>query len=149
MSLGPYKWPQGRVMRYVAAAVCLSYLSFGVYRTYTWLGAKKLPVELVKSMPEGVAKVVTPAVLGSVVLLLVGAVGIYLLAFVNARAADFLISVEAEMRKVYWPKIKPWFAWSSELWGSTYVVIIVVVILSVFIRVVDMCFTPLSRWIFH
>ncbi len=149
MSLGPYKWPQGRVMRYVAAAVGLSYLSFGVYRTYTWLVGKKLPFELGKALPEGVAKVLTPGVLGSVLLLVVGAVGVYMLVFVNARIADYLISVEGEMRKVYWPKIKPWFAWSSELWGSTYVVIIVVVILSVFIRVVDMCFTPLSSWVFH
>jgi preprotein translocase SecE subunit len=136
-------------MRYVAGAVCLSYLAFGTYRTHLWLGSDPLPFGLGADLPPWLAAVLTPGVLGSVLLLVAGAVGIYYLVFVNPKVAEYLISVEGEMRKVYWPKIKPWFSWSSELWGSTYVVIIVVVILSVFIRVIDLCFTPLSSWIFH
>jgi preprotein translocase SecE subunit len=149
MSFAPYKWPQGRIMRYVAAAVCLSYVGFGAYRTYNWLSASKLPFQLGKALPVSLAKTVTPGVLGSVLLLLAGSVAIYSLVFVNVKVTDYLIQVEGEMRKVYWPKMKPWFAWSSELWGSTYVVVIVVVILSAFIFAVDLGFAPLAKWIFH
>ncbi len=145
MSSGLYKWPQGRVLRYLAAAVCLSYVSYGAYRFYAWKSGDPLPFVAPGTLPEAF----NLGVVGGVLVLLAGVVGIYFLAFTNARAADYLIAVEGEMRKVYWPKIKPWFSWSSELWGSTYVVIIVVVILSVFIQVLDVIFAPISRWIFH
>ena len=145
MSWGLYKWPQGRVVRYLSALVCLSYVAFGAYRFYAWKSRTPLPFVPAGTLPEALSL----GVVGAIFLVLAASVGVYLLAFANARIADYLIAVEGEMRKVYWPKIKPWFSWSSELWGSTYVVIIVVVILSVFIRVIDVLFTPVSRWIFH
>ncbi|MHC4915952.1 MAG: preprotein translocase subunit SecE [Planctomycetota bacterium] len=145
MSIAPYKWPQGRVIRYLAAAVCLSYISFGTYCFWAWKSDAALPF-----VPRGqFSETFSLGLVGSALLALAGAIAVYFLVFTNAKVTDYLISVEGEMRKVYWPKIKPWFAWSSELWGSTYVVIIVVVVLSVFIRVIDLVFTPLSNLIFN
>jgi len=149
MSLGLYKWPQGRVVRYLAGAVCLSYVSFGAFRMYAWLADSELPFGLGRQLPEAWARVLTPSLIGAVLLLLAGAVATYMLVFVNVKVADYLISVEAEMRKVYWPKVKPWFAWSSELWGSAYVVIIVTIVMAVFLKVVDEGFTHTVARIFY
>ena len=145
MSLGPYKWPQGRVLRYIAGAVCLSYVAFGAWRFWAWKSSDPLPLVPPGAVPE----ILGLGLVGSVLVLLVGAALTYWVVFRHPKVGDYLIGVEGEMRKVYWPKIKPWFSWSSELWGSTYVVVIVVVILSVFIRLVDQLFTPLAKWIFH
>ncbi len=145
MSLGLYKWPQGRILRYLAAAVGLSYVSYGAHRFYAWKSGDALPFAAPGALPE----IFNLGYVGALLVLLAGTLAIYFVVFTNAKAADYLIAVEGEMRKVYWPKIKPWFSWSSELWGSTYVVIIVVVILSVFIKLIDLVFTPISTWIFH
>jgi preprotein translocase subunit SecE len=72
-----------------------------------------------------------------VLVAIAGCLGVYLVAFANARIGEYLITVEGELRKVYWPKMKPWFSRTTELWGSAYVVVAVVVILSIFIYVVD------------
>jgi preprotein translocase subunit SecE len=134
MTFGLYKWPQGRVVRYVAAAVLLSFVGFAAYRFYAWKS------DVVPSFMSG-AKLgnlsVSVGVLGAMLLSAVGSVIAYLLVFANPRVSEHLIAVEGELRKVYWPKMKPWFSRQTELWGSTYVVIAVVVIFSLFIFVVD------------
>jgi preprotein translocase SecE subunit len=132
------------VIRYLGAAVCLSYVAYGAYCFWAWKGVQPVPFVGAESNPP-YAKL---GFVGAAALLVAGVIGTYLVIFVNARAADYLIAVEGEMRKVYWPKIRPWFSWGSELWGSTYVVIIVVVVLSVFLQLVDLGFAPLAKLIF-
>lgn len=132
------------MMRYLSALVCLSYGVFGAYRFYAWQARSPLPFVAPGAVPEALSV----GVVGAIILVLAGAAGTYFLVFVNPKVTDYLIEVESEMRKVYWPKVKPWFSWSSELWGSAYVVIVVVVVISVFIQVVDLVFTPVYQWIF-
>jgi preprotein translocase SecE subunit len=135
MTFGLYKWPQGRVARYLAAGVVLSFVGYAAYRFYAWKS------DWVPRWMEGV-KVgnlsLSKGVIGAILLALAGCLAAYLLAFAHAGVGEYLIAVEGELRKVYWPKMKPWFARQTELWGSTYVVIAVVVILSLFIFVADL-----------
>jgi preprotein translocase SecE subunit len=60
--------------------------------------------------------------------------------FVNQKASNFLIEVEIELRKVTWPAMKPWFSSRTEVWASTYVVLAVTGILTLFVYVVDRIF---------
>ncbi len=135
MTFGLYKWPQGRVVRYLAAGVLLSFVGFAAYKMYAWQG-DWVP-EPLASAHVGDLKL-SVGVLGGIGIALLGSVLSYLVVFANAKVGEYLIAVEGELRKVYWPKMKPWFARQTELWGSTYVVIAVVVVLSLFIYVADL-----------
>lgn len=134
MTFGLYKWPQGRVVRYVAAAVVHSFVDYAAYKFYAWKG-DVTPDWMAAAKVGDLA--LSVGVIGAILLVLAGSVGTYLVIFANAKVGEYLIAVEGELRKVYWPKMKPWFSRQTELWGSTYVVIAVVVILSLFIYVVD------------
>jgi preprotein translocase subunit SecE len=134
MTFGLYKWPQGRVVRYAGAGVVLSLVGYAAYKFYAWQGG------WAPGWLAGVklgAQPLSVGVLGAVLLGALGCLGAYLLVFANAKVGEYLIAVEGELRKVYWPKMKPWFSRQTELWGSTYVVIAVVIILSFYIFVVD------------
>ena len=134
MTFGLYKWPQGRVVRYIAAGVVLSFVGYAAYRFYAWQS------DWVLGWMAGVKVgnlALSVGVVGAVLLAAAGCVGAYVLAFAHPGVGEHLITVEGELRKVYWPKMKPWFSRQTELWGSTYVVIAVVVILSLFIYVAD------------
>lgn len=135
MNLGLYKWPQGRIARYSAAGVLLSYIFFAAYKFYAWKGSSPVPF-VGEWLKVGRHQIMLGEV-GCVLLAIAGCLGVYLVAFANAKVGEYLISVEGELRKVYWPKMKPWFSRTTELWGSAYVVVAVVVILSLFIYVVD------------
>jgi len=71
----------------------------------------------------------------------------------KARTVDFLIEMDAELRKVNWPAVTPVFSPKAEAWGATFVVIITVVIMGVFFYAVDriLAFTiqdGLLPWLF-
>jgi preprotein translocase SecE subunit len=134
MTFGLYKWPQGRVVRYVAAAVILSFVGYAAYKFYAWKG-DVIFWGMEKARIGNLA--LSVGVVGAVLMAAAGSIGSYLVVFANPKVSEYLIAVEGELRKVYWPKMKPWFSRQTELWGSTYVVIAVVVILSLFIFVVD------------
>jgi preprotein translocase subunit SecE len=144
MSFRLYKWPQGRVIRYLAGAVGLSYVLFASMCFRDWRSNDTPLFEASTDNLQWLEGVLTVGNIGFVVVLLLGALFIYSMVFASAKVGEYLIGVETEMRKVYWPRIKPWFSWSSELWGSTYVVIIVVVIITVFIYLVDKMLTPIQ-----
>lgn len=135
MNLGLYKWPQGRIARYAAAGTLLSYVFFAAYKFYAWKGAS--PVPLLASWFKIGRHEIKLGEIGSVLLAVAGCFGVYMVVFANAKLGEYLITVEGELRKVYWPKMKPWFSRTTELWGSAYVVVAVVVILSLFIYVAD------------
>jgi preprotein translocase SecE subunit len=143
MNIGLYKWPQGRIVRYAAAGVLLSYVAYAAYEFYAWRSGDLLPWLKIGDRPFALGEV------GAVVLALAGCVVTYLVAFANVKVGEYLIAVEAELRKVYWPKMKPWFSRATELWGSTYVVVAVVVILSLFIFGVDQVLAKTVGRIFY
>lgn len=62
------------------------------------------------------------------------------LSFFRASSSDFLIEVDAELRKVVWPNVLPLFDPKTEAWGSTYVVIVVTIVCTLYIGLVDIVF---------
>ena len=129
-----YRWPQGRTIRWCAAGAGMAYLLFAALR---WNGAYD-GVKLVEGVRFlGASFDVTLGLIGAAVLALGGLFLVGYLFFAHPRISDFLIESEGELRKVTWPAVRPWFRGSTELWGATYVVIVVVVVLAVFTWLVD------------
>ena len=60
----------------------------------------------------------------------------------NAKAADFLIDTEYEVRKVSWPP-------KNEYWGSSVAVIVSVVIIGTFIFLVDVLLTQITSFMYR
>ncbi len=90
-------------------------------------------------MQAGAAtKVIRVGVLVSVIVVF-GLLGYWLLAL-NRKTCEFLIATEGEMKKVNWTTRK-------DIIGSTKVVILVVIALTVLLFGVDLFFTQFFRWI--
>ena len=84
--------------------------------------------------------------LGSVILLLF-VVGLFAyLAFRSPGASDYLIDMDAELRKVVWPSVMPLFDPKTEAWGSTYVVIVCAIIFTIFIWLTDLFLQFTVTW---
>ncbi len=75
-----------------------------------------------------------------VVFLGILAVGAWVALF-RAGSSDFLIEMDAELRKVVWPDTQPMFSPKAEAWAATYVVIVTVIVLTLFIYVTDQVLT--------
>ena len=69
-------------------------------------------------------------IMSGLVVVLIGGGGLFF-PFFHRRTVDFLIDTQAEMKKVAWP---PW----AEVRGSTAVVIVSVIIMSMFLMGVDL-----------
>jgi len=78
-----------------------------------------------------------------------GALLAYYYIYVKVRLAEFLIQTDGEMHKVTWPDVTPWFRPTTKVWGSTYVVLIVVAGLAVFVFGVDYVLSTVAQWIFY
>jgi len=120
VALQIYKPGQGRYVRLGTAGVG-GLVALGIcYYVWTLL-ARYLPEDLAYGIYVEYA---APAVLFAAFALVVAR-------YLNmAKAADFLIATESEMKKVSWSS-------KAELIGSTMVVIVTVVLLAVFIYVAD------------
>ena len=81
---------------------------------------------------------VNPAFVGALILLAGVVVLSAWLAFRSAKAADYLIDMDDELRKVVWPAVTPLFDPKTEAWGSTYVVIVCSILFTIFIWVTDL-----------
>jgi preprotein translocase SecE subunit len=73
----------------------------------------------------------------------------YYYLYVRPRSAEFLVQTDSELRKVTWPKISPWFKMETQVWGATYVVLIVVVLLALYVFGVDTILNFCAQWIFY
>lgn len=87
------------------------------------------------------------AIIGSV-LLLGGCtwLGIWLSLYKEV-SGEFLIDVDTELRKVVWPEVLPLFDPKTNAWGSTYVVIITTVVLTIYIGVVDVFLDQITSYL--
>jgi preprotein translocase subunit SecE len=88
-------------------------------------------------------------ILGTAVIAVAGSLTGYYFVYVKRQTAEFLIKTDTELGKVTWPKITPWFKSESLVWGSTYVVLIVVVALTVYVFGVDMVLQWISQKLFY
>jgi preprotein translocase SecE subunit len=73
----------------------------------------------------------------------------YYYLYVKPRSAEFLIQTDSELRKVTWPKISPWFKMETQVWGATYVVLVVVVVLALYVFGVDTILNFLAQQVFY
>lgn len=124
LKTGVYKKKQGKVCRASTAAALFVLLMAGVYQLYTSVLAGKGAFS-VYALP--------------IILLLVVAWISYRV--VNyARFADFLIQVEAEMRKVSWPS-------KDELIRSSFVVIVVMLLMTLLLFGYDIALQSIFKGI--
>lgn len=69
--------------------------------------------------------------------------------YCHPRASEFLVKTDAELSKVTWPKISPWFKADTQVWGATYVVLIVVAFLTAYVFGVDFILQFLAKHLFY
>jgi preprotein translocase subunit SecE len=147
MSWQTYRPGEGRWARFGALAVVLGMAAFGAYRWHLmasawtrlpWLG--RLPLIGRHELNWGE--------IGAALILIAFTLLAYRVCFVKQGSSDFLIETEIELRKVTWPEWKPMFRMSTELWGSAYVVILVVAALALLIAAIDYVYMLGSDWIF-
>ncbi|QDU07114.1 preprotein translocase subunit SecE [Gimesia aquarii] len=122
VSGGLYKRNQGRLVRQLTAIGLVAVAIFGAYSLYN-----ALPLAMSPGMQKGIAVAVV-------------VISIWLAyRVVNfPRFADFLISVEAEIGKVTWA------TW-DQLWRSTAVVIVLMVLLALLLLAFDIVW----QWFFR
>jgi preprotein translocase subunit SecE len=119
---------------------------FGAYAGYSWYSEFYSVSET-----SGTGGVVS--MIGATVLVLGFLVIAYLIGVATPKTCDFLIDMDSELKKVIWPDVQPVFDPKAEAWGATYVVIITVIVLTVFIYAVDIFLTfavqdGLLSWLF-
>lgn len=121
-----YKWPQGRVIRTVALVLILV-----IAADLAWNGARASLVTYYDdtSAAGGLLRQAVFGYLYAGLALAVLVAGVIAAGF-HRVAVDFLIEVEQEMVRVTWPS-------RSELWRSTAVIAVMIVVLGVSIFAVD------------
>lgn len=145
-----YRPNDGTLIRRTSVVGILLFTAFGSFRWYTWmldatywfwpLSDHRLPVVLGKQLNWGLT--------GAMLLMGLGLLAGYWVCFAHPGASNFLIETENELRKVTWPAFKPWLSSHAEVWGSTYVVISVVVLMSLYLLCVDYFFQLIQKTIF-
>ncbi len=75
-------------------------------------------------------------------------VGYYFI-YLKRATAEFLIKTDGELNKVAWPRIVPWFKADTEVWGATYVVLIVIVALTLYIFGIDLILQKIAQLLFY
>ncbi len=130
--LNMYKPGQGywvRMMTFIGGMLLFIWGGF-------WLAGQLTKIDIPKDA-DGVTYVIEPRLvqaMGGGVVLIVGALLSYWVAFSSPRACEFFIATESEMRKVNWSSRR-------EVVGSTLVVITLSFLLAVVIFVVDLGFS--------
>ena len=128
MALELYKPEEATRSRGALAVTGGGLLLYGVISLYEYLAIGFWQDDLTGGM-MGDEFPISPRVLLCMILMVVVAVGIYVLCN-NRKVVDFLISTEAEMGKVSWPT-------RQEVVYNSLVVIITVIILAVYLGLVD------------
>ena len=123
MAFDVYKRGQGKYTRLVSAFAASAIVGLGCWRLYDMLKGTKPWIETM--VPAGVFVVLC------------------LLAFwlVNRPSlADFMIAAEGEMKKVSWSSRK-------EIAVSTFIVIVVVLVMAVLLGLTDLAFRIFFNWL--
>jgi preprotein translocase subunit SecE len=124
--VGLYKWNQGRITRQVTWGALAAGAVLGFWRLNQFMVQ---PPRLLAWLAPGDSWMVVNSVFCSVMAILSCWVAYRLINF--PRFADFLIAVEAEMSKVSWPT-------RAELFRSSVVVLVCIIVLAAILAVYDM-----------
>jgi preprotein translocase SecE subunit len=143
MALSPYRPLDGWLVRRLFFVLMVAFGGFSAFRVYIWSKAwtRWLPIVSGHVLNWG-------EVTGAVVLVAFFLFAYYLM-FLNHRSTDFLVEIEGELRKVSWPEYKPIGSMKAELWGSTYVVIGVVIVMAIYIGLVDSIYNFIATTLFY
>ena len=139
-----YRPRDGWFVRRFFFVLSAAFGAFGAYRTYIWARGwtwplSRIPIEYALNWGQ---------VGSALILVFASAFSVYVM-FMNRRSVDFLVEVERELREVAWPEYQPIGSPKAELWGSTYIVIVVVVIMTAFTGLVDMIYQTLAQFVFY
>jgi preprotein translocase subunit SecE len=156
--MGAYKPGEGMMTRLGSFLCVLSFAAFSAHHWfYDWTLARKVVVKFFSAISMGAlvewtedpstARIIA---YGGVFALLIGLswVGYYFI-YQRPRTSEFLVQTDGELRKVTWPEITPWFKPEAKVWGVTYVVMIVLLVLTVYIFAVDFFFKEITHWLFY
>ena len=140
-----YKPGEGYATRLGIMVVVMAYVGFACHHWYYYWSSIRDFIDnlLPKSFgiltswmfDASVEKYIS--VIGTLLLAGLGFFAGYYFIYVKENSADFLIKTDGELAKVTWPKITPWFKADTQVWGATYVVIIVVAALTLYVFGVD------------
>jgi len=120
-----YKRGQGKYTRLCSAFGAAIVTGLGCLRLYSKLQANDLGLWVETMVPVGVF----------------AALGLLIFWLVNKPAvADFLIAAEGEMKKVSWSSRK-------EVAVSTFIVIVVVILMAALLGITDLSFLFFFRWL--
>lgn len=89
------------------------------------------------------------SIVGAIAVCFSGAAVAYYYIYCKQRSAEFLVKTDVELGKVTWPKISPWFKMDTPVWGATYVVLIVVAFLTLYVFGVDFILQSLAKFLFY
>jgi preprotein translocase subunit SecE len=89
------------------------------------------------------------ASIGTLLLVVAGFLSAYYYIYIKRSTADFLIKTDLELSKVTWPKISPWFRADTQVWGATYVVLLVIAGLTLYIAGVDLVLRVITDFLFY
>jgi len=153
-----HKPGDGYATRLGMMAVVMAYTAFACHHFfYNWIYLRNFIEGIVSVIGLGfivswtydmtVAKVVATG--GTMLLAAAGFFAGYYFIYVKRSTAEFLIKTDSELSKVTWPKISPWFKADTQVWGATYVVLIVVAALTLYVFGVDLILNQLAQWLFY
>lgn len=126
-----YKKGQGNASRMGAFVLVLMTGAFAGYSWFQWWNVS------FSGSGTGAGFALNAGSVGAVVLLfLMTFLGVWI-SFLNPRTGEYLLEMDLELRKVVWPDVKPPFDPKAEAWGSTYVVIVLTILLTVYLGLID------------
>ncbi len=153
-----YKPGEGYTTRIGMMGVVAAYVGFAAWHWYyNWVFVRDFVDDIFTGMnlakltrwmlDPGASSVL--GIGGTILIVALGALSGFFLIYVKKGTAEYLIKTDTELHKVTWPKITPWFKSDTLVWGSTYVVLIVVVAMTVYVFGVDMILQRISQWLFY
>lgn len=144
MFLSPYRPRDGWLIRRAFFVMAVAFGAFAAYRMYLWAKAYRwLLADVSVRYPLNWGQVGGALVLAGVFFMT------YYFIFMRRSSVDFLVEVERELREVAWPEYRPIGSPKAELWGSTYIVIGVVLVMTVFVGLVDFVYQALAQFVFY
>jgi preprotein translocase subunit SecE len=153
-----HKPGEGYATRLGMMAVVMAFVLFACHHWYyNWIYFRNFLAGIVSSIGLGALTDWTGnvgaqkwiAYIGSGALAVAGFLAGYYFVYVRRASAEFMIKTDGEMAKVTWPAVTPWFKVNTKVWGATYVVLIVVAIMTVYVFGVDMALQFVSNKAFY
>jgi preprotein translocase SecE subunit len=153
-----HKPGEGYATRLGMMVVIMAYVGFACHHWYyNWVFVRDFFSNIFEGMRLAVATNWTfdttaarwIAASGTTLLAVAGLLTGYYFVYLKRQSAEFLIKTDTELGKVTWPKITPWFKPDTQVWGATYVVLLVIAGMTVYIFGVDFVLQGISQYLFY